>query len=163
MTRILGSLRRLDENRGAVRVEDVYDTDIDDLWSAITEPDRLARWIATVEGDGQVGATVQVAFVSEWEGPARIDVCDAPRRLLVTLEPGTEDEAEIEATLTPDGPRTRLVVDHRGRLLDVLHLHGAGWPVHLEDLHRYLTGTEPSWRARWEELIPAYTAMPISE
>ena len=27
MNPILGSMRRIDENRGAVRVEDVYDTD----------------------------------------------------------------------------------------------------------------------------------------
>ena len=34
---------------------DVYDTDLADLWSAITEPDRLARWVATVEGDLRLG------------------------------------------------------------------------------------------------------------
>jgi len=43
MNRMLGSMRRIDEARGAVRVEDVYDTDIGDLWSAVTEPRRLAR------------------------------------------------------------------------------------------------------------------------
>ena len=59
MNRMLGSMRRIDEARGAVRVEDVYDTDIADLWSAITEPDRLARWIATVEGDLRIGGMVQ--------------------------------------------------------------------------------------------------------
>ena len=52
-----GSMRRIDEQRGAVRVEHVYDTDLDDLWSAITEPDRLARWVATVEGDLRLGGT----------------------------------------------------------------------------------------------------------
>ena len=31
---ITGTMRALDETRGAVRVEDVYDTDIDDLWEA---------------------------------------------------------------------------------------------------------------------------------
>jgi hypothetical protein len=41
-TRILGSLRSA-EGVGVVRIEDRYDTDIDDLWSAITDPDRLAR------------------------------------------------------------------------------------------------------------------------
>lgn len=41
MTRVLGRMRRIDDKRGAVRVEDVYDTDISDLWSAITEPQRL--------------------------------------------------------------------------------------------------------------------------
>ena len=39
MTQILGSMRRIDEKRGKVRVEDVYDTDVADLWSAVTEPD----------------------------------------------------------------------------------------------------------------------------
>jgi hypothetical protein len=41
-SRILGSLRS-EDGKGVVRIEDRYDTDIDDLWSAITSPDRLAR------------------------------------------------------------------------------------------------------------------------
>ena len=52
---VLGTMRALDSTRGAVRVEDVYDTDIDDLWTACTTPDRLARWIAEVSGDLRVG------------------------------------------------------------------------------------------------------------
>ncbi len=49
-TRILGSLRSAD-GAGVVRIEDRYDTDIDDLWSAITDPVRLARWHGELEGD----------------------------------------------------------------------------------------------------------------
>src|SRR5512132_4508483 len=48
--RILGSLRSSDD-KGVVRMEDRYDTDIDDLWSALTDPGRLTRWIGEVEGD----------------------------------------------------------------------------------------------------------------
>ena len=55
MTQILGSMRRLDENVGVVRVEDIYDTDIADLWSALTEPPRLARWMAEVHGEPKLG------------------------------------------------------------------------------------------------------------
>jgi uncharacterized protein YndB with AHSA1/START domain len=159
---ILGTLRRIDEKRGAVRVEDVYDTDIADLWSAITEPGRLARWIAVVEGDLTLGGTVQARFTSTWEGPGRIDVCDAPNRLLLTMEPGTEDEAEIEAVLTAEGERTRLVVEERGLPLDVLHKHGAGWQAHIEDLGRYLAGDESQWKERWEELTPDYESLALS-
>jgi uncharacterized protein YndB with AHSA1/START domain len=162
MSHILGSMRRIDEKRGAVRVEDVYDTDIADLWSAITEPDRVARWIATVEGDLRVGGTVQARFTSAWEGPGRIDVCDAPNRLVVTMEPGTDDEAVIEAVLTAEGERTRLVVEERGLPLDVLYLHGAGWQAHVEDLGRYLAGGQSTWKARWEELTPAYQSLAVS-
>jgi uncharacterized protein YndB with AHSA1/START domain len=162
MSGILGSMRRIDEKRGAVRVEDVYGTDIADLWSAVTEPDRLARWIATVEGDLRVGGTIQSQFTSTWEGPGRIDVCDPPNHLVVTMEPGTEDEAVIEAVLTAEGERTRLVVEERGLPLDVLYLHGAGWQAHVEDLGRYLAGGESMWKVRWEELTPAYQSLGVS-
>ena len=162
MNGILGTMRRIDERRGAVRVEDVYDTDIADLWSAVTEPERLARWLATVEGDFRVGGIVQALFTSTWEGPGRIDVCDPPNHLVMTMEPGTDDEAVIEAVLTAEGERTRLVVEERGLPLDVLYGHGAGWQAHLEDLGRYLAGEESNWKARWTELSPAYEALGVS-
>lgn len=162
MNGILGSMRRLDEQRGAVRVEDVYDTDIADLWSAITEPARLARWIATVEGELTLGGMVHARFTSTWEGPARIDVCDAPHHLVLTMEPGTADEAVIEAVLTVEEGRTRLVIEERGLPLDVLYKHGAGWQAHIEDLGRYLAGEESNWKARWTELTPAYESLAVS-
>ena len=55
--RILGSLRSAD-GKGIVRMEDRFDTDIDDLWSALTDPGRLARWIGEVEGDLRRGGRV---------------------------------------------------------------------------------------------------------
>ena len=159
-TRILGSLRRLDDDKGALRVEDVYDTDIDDLWSACTEPDRLARWIAEVDGDLREGGTIQASFTSSWTGPGRIEVCDAPNRLLLVMEPGTEDEAEIEAWLTAEGDQTRLVVEERGLPIEHVHFHGAGWQAHLEDLTNYLTGCgDGDWRSRWNALTPAWAAI----
>jgi uncharacterized protein YndB with AHSA1/START domain len=162
MNQILGSMRRVGERRGAVRVEDVFDTDIADLWSAITEPGRLARWIAAVEGDLKVGGMVQTRFTSSWEGPGRIDVCDGPSHLLITMEPETDDEAVIEAVLTAEGERTRLVVEERGLPLDVLYKHGAGWQAHIEDLGRYLAGSQSNWKARWTELTPAYQTLGLS-
>jgi uncharacterized protein YndB with AHSA1/START domain len=166
---IIGTMRALDETRGAVRVEDAYDTDIEDLWEACTKPERLARWIAEVSGDLRVGGTVHAVFTSTWTGPARIETCDAPRHLLLTTEPGTEDEAQIEAWLTTEGPRTRLVVEERGLPVDKLYFHGAGWQAHLEDLGHSLaaggsvhaTGWSPdapaaAWHQRWTELTPAY-------
>src|SRR5215469_13057395 len=52
--RILGSLRSAD-GMGVVRMEDRFDTKIDDLWSALTDPLRLARWYGQVEGDLRPG------------------------------------------------------------------------------------------------------------
>jgi uncharacterized protein YndB with AHSA1/START domain len=162
-------MRALDDTRGAVRVEDVYDTDIDDLWQACTVPERLARWMAEVSGDLREGGTVHAVFTSTWSGPALIEVCEAPHHLLLTSEPGTDDEGQVEAWLTAEGPRTRLVVEERGLPVGSLHFHGAGWQAHLEDLGRSLAVDGPvhpggwseqtpaaGWHERWTELTPAY-------
>ena len=41
----------IEHGKGTVRMEDIYDTAIADLWSALTDPERLARWVCTVTGD----------------------------------------------------------------------------------------------------------------
>jgi uncharacterized protein YndB with AHSA1/START domain len=81
-SRILGSLRSAD-GTGIVRVEDRYNTVVEDLWAALTEPHRLARWIAEVEGDLRLGGEFNARFTSGWEGTGRVVVCEPPRRLLV--------------------------------------------------------------------------------
>lgn len=74
----IATMRALDEKRGAVRVEDLYATDLDDLWEACTTPERLARWIAEISGDLRVGGIVQATFTSSWSGSGRIEVCEQP-------------------------------------------------------------------------------------
>jgi uncharacterized protein YndB with AHSA1/START domain len=156
-TRILGTLRRLEGGKGAVRMEDVYDTDVDDLWSALTEPDRLVRWIATVDGDLRAGGHLHARFTSSWEGTVRVDVCDRPRHLAVTLAPGAEDQTVVEATLRPEDGKTRLVVEERGLLFEELAGHGAGWQSHVEDLALHIEEQPASdWRTRWMALTPTY-------
>src|SRR6186713_1952607 len=59
--RILGSLRSAD-GRGVVRMEDRFDIDIQELWSAITGPLRLAGWMGEVEGDLRLGGEFRARF-----------------------------------------------------------------------------------------------------
>ena len=156
--RILGSLRSAD-GRGIVRMEDRFDTDIDDLWSALTEPRRLARWIGDVEGDLRLGGEFRARFfASGWEGTGRVEACEPPRRLLVlTMQPGQPDEHVIEVTLAADGDQTILAWEERGMRLDLLAPYGAGIQVHVEDLAAHLAGRERcDADARWAEVLPAY-------
>jgi uncharacterized protein YndB with AHSA1/START domain len=153
---LVGSLRTVD-GRAVVRMEDRYRTEVDDLWSALTDPERLARWIARVDGDLRVGGAFQANFTSGWEGPGRVDVCEPPHRLLVTMSPDTDEQTVIELELVPDGDVTRLVIEERGFPLDEGAAHGAGWQVHVEDLGAYLGGRpRADWHERWTELIAAY-------
>ena len=160
-TRILGSLRSAD-GKGVVRMQDRFDTDIDDLWSALTDPRRLARWIGEVEGDLRLGGEFRARFHSSgWEGTGRVEVCEPPRRLLLlTMQPGQPDEHFIEATLAADGDQTILVWEERGMPLDHLAAYGSGIQVHVEDLAAHLAGRERlDADARWNELLPTYQVL----
>jgi uncharacterized protein YndB with AHSA1/START domain len=159
--RILGSLRAAD-GKGVVRMEDRFDTDIDDLWSAITEPHRLARWLGEVEGDLRLGGEFRAHFfASGWRGAGRVEACEPPQRLHVMTKDADEPDEPyghaIEVTLTADSDQTLLVWEERGMPLDLLAAYGAGVQIHVEDLAAYLAGGERvDARARWEELTPAY-------
>jgi uncharacterized protein YndB with AHSA1/START domain len=160
-TRILGSLLSATDGTGIVRMEDRFDTDIDNVWSALTDPRRLGRWIGEVEGDLHVGGEFhRHFFASGSEGMGRVESCEPPRRLLVTLDPGQPDEDVIEVTLAPDGEGTSLVWEERSLPLDKLAAYGAGIQIHVEDLAAHLAGREPcDAHARWDQLQPAYEVL----
>ena len=97
----------------------------------------------------------------------RIEVCDAPHHLLLTTEPGTDDEGQIETWLTEEVAKTRLVVEECGLPVTHLPFHASGWRVHLEDLGRSLEvagpvhpegwGSDagaPGWKDRWRSSRP---------
>jgi uncharacterized protein YndB with AHSA1/START domain len=149
----------MDDGTGVVRMEDRFDTDIDDLWSALTDPTRLARWYGHIEGDlrpdGEYSAHV---FASGWEGTGRVEACDPPRRFVtVSREPHEPNEGVNEVTLTADGDQTILVFEHRGVPTDLLWAYGAGEQIHVEDLGDYLAGRERrTVESRWAALEAAY-------
>jgi uncharacterized protein YndB with AHSA1/START domain len=158
VTRILGALRSAG-GKGVVRIEDRYDTDIDDLWSAITVPDRVARWYGRVEGDLRLGGEFRLSVDgSGWEGTGRVEACEPPRWLLVTTQEVALPYGNvIEATLTADGDQTILVIEAQGMPLDKIAAYGAGWQLHAENLAAYLAGCQRGdGEARWNELMPPY-------
>lgn len=160
---LVGRLRVAD-GRGIVYIEDCLDTRIDDVWAAFTDPERLACWLGTFEGDLRCGKDFHARFfASESEVTGRIEVCQPPQHLLVSMtETGTTDLQFIEVTLSARGEQTVLVVEERGMPLEHLAAYGAGVQVHVEDLATYLRGGERcDGPSRWNELFPSYAAKSI--
>ena len=160
--RILGSLHSAN-GKGVVRMEDRFDTDIDEVWSALTDPSLLAGWYGEVEGDLRLGGEYRARlFASGWEGTGRVDACEPPRRLLLVIKhAGEADEQVIEVSLTADGDQTIVVWEERDMPLDLLSAYGAGVQIHVEDLADHLAGRErrDDAKARWDELHPACQGM----
>lgn len=84
-----------------------YPTDVDDLWHAITDPERLPRWFLPVTGDLRVGGRYQ----TEGNAGGTILACDPPTRLAVTWEFG-DDVTWLEVTLSPTPGGTELRLEH---------------------------------------------------
>jgi uncharacterized protein YndB with AHSA1/START domain len=163
---IEGTLHSVD-GLGVVRMKSRYETDIDDLWSALTDPERLARWYGKVGGDLRVGGEfTATVFGSGWDGRGRIDVCVPPRKLEVTEWEEEGSEAGVTAELVTDGDATILIIERRAIPLDLLWAYGCGWQTHVEDLWAHLAGQEradwpSSWGTRFDELAPFYREMAV--
>jgi uncharacterized protein YndB with AHSA1/START domain len=155
--RILGSLRA-EDGKGIVRLEDRFDTEIEDLWSALTDPERLSRWLGEVEGDLRPGGQFRAHYyASGWEGTGRVEACEPPHRLRISTASPDEPDGVVELTLTADADHTLLVIEDRGVPVDNIAAYGAGDQIHVEDLAAYLAGHERcDSRSRWQELHPHY-------
>jgi len=166
-TSVLGSLHLVD-GEGVVRMEDRFDTGIDDLWGALTDPDRLARWYGEVEGELSQGGefTVRIALAGERAG--RVEACEPPQHLLLEMRdpearPGQPERTVIEARLISEGAQTRLVWETRGLPVDLLPAYGAGIQIHVEHLADYISGREFRLDdTRWDELFAAYESLGVS-
>jgi uncharacterized protein YndB with AHSA1/START domain len=159
--RILGSLRRA-EDYGVVRIEERYDVDSDTLWSALTDPRRLAHWYGQIEGDLRLGGQFR-GHLESWDGTGRVDACERAVRLRVTTRGADEPYDEvIDVTLTADGEGTILVVETHGMPSDLIAFYGVGYQIHAENLAAHLAGRERvHTKARWDELLPAYRDLAV--
>lgn len=171
MTDHLSVLGRLHDvgGEGVVRIEDRLDAGIDDVWGALTEPDRLAAWFGELDGDLSEGGEFRVRIALSGERTGRVEACEPPQRLVWIMRdpdrrPGQPEQTSIEARLTAEGDRTWLIWEERGMPVHLLPAYGAGIQIHVEHLSDHLGGRElRDAEARWGELFPAYEARGLGQ
>lgn len=121
-----------------------YPDPIDDVWAALTESDRLARWIGSYTGAGGAAGTVEFTMTGEVDAggtvapPATVAIvaCEPPGR-----RPG--GRAGDGSDRRVDGPTARLVVD-------IPETADRAWRVAVD-----LTGTTRGTALRFEQRITA--------
>lgn len=156
-TSTIDGIMRRDADRLAVRFERTYATDAEDLWDAVTRPERLGRWLMPVTGDLRVGGRYRLHVPDDERAGGEILRCEAPRELDVTWEFGDEVVSRLEVRVRPAGEAAVLLLDHSRLPQDQGAGYGAGWQTYLEALDAFLTGTRAAeWDARWSQLVPGY-------
>lgn len=146
---------RTDGDRGAVRFERTYATTPEDLWSAWTEPARVARWLgATLTGPIEPGAAVTLVWGEDADSQVALVVRELKAPALLEWEWTIDGEAptllRVEFTAVPGG--TLLVLDHSALPLSQFAGLSSGW-------HDFLDGLgsgQPPAEDRWRELLPVY-------
>ncbi|GLY22092.1 SRPBCC domain-containing protein [Micromonospora sp. NBRC 101691] len=125
-----------------------YEAPIDDVWDAITSPERLGRWLRPVTGDLRLGGKF------EFDGGEHGEIlrCEPPRLLKVSwlygadadAWPGTS-EVEVRLVSAPTGD-TEFELIHSAVVEEPLFptygpgAGGVGWDLALLALARLLTG-----------------------
>lgn len=84
-----------------------YDTGIEDLWDALTNPERLPRWFGAVTGELKPGGRYQI----ENNAGGEITRCEAPTALDLTWEFG-DNVSWVTVRLQSAGEGTRLTLRH---------------------------------------------------
>jgi uncharacterized protein YndB with AHSA1/START domain len=134
-----------------------YDTDIDDLWDAITNAERLPRWFAPVSGELRLGGRYQV----QGNASGTITRCEPPREFSLTWEFGGGVSWVNVILRAEAAERTHLELQHIAH--PEAHWEqfgpgavGVGWELGLMGLLRHLQ--DPA--ARPPESDPAWMASP---
>jgi uncharacterized protein YndB with AHSA1/START domain len=154
--------------RVSVLLRRSYDSAAQDVWDAVTDPDRIKRWLMPISGDLRVGGSFQL----EGNAGGEILACEPPRLLRVTFgDPNSI--VELRLTAQADGD-TVLELEHTVPIEIAQSGAGAlwvgpGWDGALLGLGLFLRGeavgdpvaaaNSPEARAFAKESVHAWAAV----
>ena len=136
-----------------------YPDPVPDVWAAITESDRLGRWIGTWTGEPRVGGTVAFTMTGEVDAGGEVSeamdvailACDPPHRLVVELPDDAGRHWHVELTVEAHGDGAVLLFAQRfpdgERRGDI----EAGWQWYLDRLGASLRGAP---MPNWDDYLP---------
>ncbi|KAA0024676.1 SRPBCC family protein [Antrihabitans cavernicola] len=155
VSRTVGS-RVLDAGEARViTVSQTYPTDVDDLWDACTNPERIPRWFLPISGDLRLGGTYQF----DGNAGGTIEKCDPPSSFAATWEYGGE-VSWIEVTVSAVGDdKAQFTLEHIAHVDDERWTEfgpgavGVGWDGGMLGLANYLAsgqGLDPQESMEWQ-------------
>lgn len=141
-----------------IRFERNLSQPIEQVWAAITIPERIADWFAQAEVDLRLGGRFALRFAEQdyaFEGV--ITELDPPRLIVWTWPHEAHPDSVVRWELAPEGPGCRLILTQTGMVKPLLVEVAAGWHVFLEALPGAVGGPALTWtRSREEALVRVY-------
>jgi uncharacterized protein YndB with AHSA1/START domain len=124
----------------AIVAERTYPAPVDDVWDALTSPERIPRWFLPVSGELHLGGRYQL----EGNAGGTIVGCQPPHHLALTWEFGG-GVSWVDVRLTASGDATTLRLEHVALVADSEQWGefgpgavGVGWDLTLLGLAEHL-------------------------
>lgn len=120
----------------------------EELWAALTDPERLAAWFSPVEGELRLGGRYRI----EGNASGEITACEPGRRFTLTWEWGGGPPSWVEVRLDPAADGTRLTLEHTAHIPDEWWARygpgagGVGWDLSFAGLAEHLRPADPERR-----------------
>jgi len=152
--------QQADEGSRLVVLRREFPDPIDDVWSALTESERTARWIGTYTGVGRVGGGVEFTMTGEVDAggeiapPVTVTIveCDPPRRLVLDIPEGENRPWRVAVSLAEEAGRTVLLFEQQViEGVDPADVE-AGWSWYLDRLGASLHDAP---MPHWPDYAPA--------
>jgi uncharacterized protein YndB with AHSA1/START domain len=146
------------ENRRLVSLRRSFRAPIEELWSALTEPDRVRCWFAPAKIEPRVGGRIELEHYDGsvmMEGMVRVF---EPPRVFEYDWVSRHQTSIVRYELEPDGEHTRLTLTEY-RLTDAaLDRRAPGWHHNVERLDAYLErgAAQMPDLDRWRSLREVY-------
>jgi len=140
-----------------VRFERHYPRPAETVWSALTDPVRLADWMGVSYVEPHVGGRFETMLDASHPMTGRVLVWDPPKVLEFSWSNGHAPDSTIRYELAPDGNGTRVIFTHRHMPYATSALMLPGWHVFFARLARLLEdATPPDWQTRWRQMQTVY-------
>jgi uncharacterized protein YndB with AHSA1/START domain len=118
-----------------------YDTDVNDVWDALTNQERIPRWFLPISGDLRVGGRYQL----QGNAGGQVTGCEPPYRFELTWEYGGQVSwVQVSLSELSDGG-TRLELEHIAHVPEEMWNQygpgatGVGWELGLMGLGKHLS------------------------
>lgn len=134
-------------------ISQTYDSTIEDVWDACTNPERIPRWFVPVTGDLRLGGQYQI----QGNASGTVESCHPPTGFTATWEFGGE-VSWIEVNLAEAPGGTHLTLEHIAHVGDERWTEygpgavGVGWDLTVLGLALHLAsgaGAEPFDGVAW--------------
>lgn len=137
-----------------VTIKQTYDTDQADLWDAVTNIERIPRWLMPISGDLKVGGSYQL----HGNAGGTILTCDPPKSFTATWEYGGNTSWIEVHVRDQSADRAQLVIEHIAVVGDEISLQfgpgavGIGWDSMVLGLALHLStgeAVDPEFGEQW--------------